>query len=173
MRGKHVSDDIREPESLLSRWLRRGSIALGVIVVLGLLIQLIPYGHNHTNPPVSAEPLWDSPQTRALAMRACGDCHSNQTSWRWYTNIAPVSWLIQNDVDGGRRALNFSEWNQPQRRAQRAAEATQNGNMPPWFYLPLHPEAQLSASEKQQLAQGLQATISRDPPPTPVGGRER
>jgi hypothetical protein len=52
------------------------------------LIQLVPFGRNHTNPPTTAEPRWDSPRTRALARRACFDCHSNQTTWRWYSNVA-------------------------------------------------------------------------------------
>ena len=55
-------------------------IVIIVAVVVGgfLLIQLIPYGRNHTNPPVVQEPQWDSPQTRELAVRACYDCHSNE-----------------------------------------------------------------------------------------------
>ena len=69
-------------------WLLRGF----VIVIVGFLaIQLVPYGRTHTNPPVTAEPAWDSPQTRALAVRACFDCHSNETVWPWYTSIAPIS----------------------------------------------------------------------------------
>jgi hypothetical protein len=82
---------------------------VGVVVLFGL-IQLVPYGRDHTNPPVVAEPAWDSPQTRALAVRACFDCHSNETVWPWYSNVAPASWLVQRDVDDGRRRLNWSEW---------------------------------------------------------------
>ncbi|MFZ0624897.1 MAG: heme-binding domain-containing protein, partial [Acidimicrobiia bacterium] len=69
-------------------------VAIGV-VALALGIQLIPYGHDHQNPPVTTEPAWDSQQTLDLAKRACFDCHSNETKWAWYTNIAPMSWLIQ------------------------------------------------------------------------------
>ncbi|HEX7229427.1 MAG TPA: heme-binding domain-containing protein [Candidatus Binatia bacterium] len=90
-----------------------GRLLIGIIVVL-LAIQLIPYGHDHTNPPVHAEPAWDNPRTRELAARACFDCHSDQTVWPWYSNIAPISWLIQRDVEKGRSELNFSEWNRPQ-----------------------------------------------------------
>jgi hypothetical protein len=75
---------------------------IGLVVLFGL-IQLIPYGHNHTNPSVVAEPQWDTPQTRELTARACYDCHSNATVWRWYSSIAPASWLIQHDVEDGRR----------------------------------------------------------------------
>lgn len=52
-------------------------IIIGLILVGFLLIQLIPYGRNHTNPPVTQEPAWDTPQTRELVKRACFDCHSN------------------------------------------------------------------------------------------------
>lgn len=79
------------------------------LVALFLLIQLIPYGRQHTNPPVVAEPAWDSPQTRDLAVRACFDCLSNDTVWPWYSNVAPISWLVQRDIDEGRQRLNFSE----------------------------------------------------------------
>lgn len=138
------------------------SIALLVLatIVLFVLIQFIPYGQNHADPPVVQEPNWDSPQTRALAAKACFDCHSNQTAWPWYSNIAPVSWLIQHDVDEGRRRLNFSEWQSP-RRANELGEVVLNGRMPPFYYLILHPNNGLSQTEKEQLANGLMATLSR------------
>ena len=125
------------------------------IVAAGALIQVVPFGHQHTNPPVVREPAWDSPQTRALAKRACFNCHSNETTWPWYSNIAPVSWLTQRDVNGGRRQLNFSEWNKPQRHAGHVVEEIRAGDMPPWFYLPMHPEAKLSAAEKAALIAGF------------------
>ncbi len=134
-----------------------GGVVLAALAGFGLL-QLVPYGRNHTNPPVAAEPTWDSPQTRALAVRACFDCHSNATTWPWYSNVAPVSWLIQRDVDQGRQRLNFSEWNRPQREAGRLARMVTQGEMPPWYYVSLHPTANLSDAEIQQLANGLSAT---------------
>jgi len=79
------------------------------IVILTLLIQLIPLPVRNNNPPVVAEPNWDSPQTHALVKRACFDCHSNETIWPWYSYIAPVSWLVYNDVMEGRSRLDFSE----------------------------------------------------------------
>lgn len=63
----------------------------GAVLMLILLLQLVPYGRNHTNPAVIAEPNWNSPQTRAYFYRACADCHSNETAWPWYSNIAPLS----------------------------------------------------------------------------------
>lgn len=138
------------------------AVAILVLVVIGFVfLQFIPYGKNHSNPPVVQEPAWDSPDTRALAQKACFDCHSNETVWPWYSSIAPISWLIQRDVDEGRQKLNFSEW-------QRAAsfedldeigEIIAEGEMPPFQYYPMHPEARLSETEKQALIRGLENSI--------------
>ncbi len=135
-----------------------GLLTLAVIVFAGL-IQLIPFGKDHANPAVVQEPKWDSPQTRALAKRACFDCHSNETTWPWYSDVAPVSWLIARDVQEGRQKMNLSDWGTGNRDVKRAAKVVTSGEMPPWYYVTLHPNASLSAEEKQQLSQGLQATF--------------
>lgn len=137
------------------RILWRGLLGL---LTLAAAIQLVPYGRAHGNRPVVAEPPWDSPATRALARRACFDCHSNEVRWPWYAHVAPVSWLVQHDVDEGRAALNFSEWHRPQEEAGEAAEALIEGEMPPRLYLVMHREARLSAAERAQLQAGFAAT---------------
>ncbi len=124
------------------------------LVLVAVLIQLIPYGHDHTNPPVTKEAAWDSPQTRDLFHRACFDCHSNQTVWPWYSHVAPIDWLLQRDVNGGRSHLNFTEWDKPQKHADHVANEVKQGDMPPWFYLPMHPAARLTDAEKQALIDG-------------------
>src|ERR1700681_3012419 len=111
------------------------------LLLVAVLIQFLPYGHTHTNPPVTKEPAWDSPATTELIRRACFDCHSNQTVWPWYSNVAPVSWLTQSDVDDGRSHLNFTQWDLPHKHAADVASQVTQGDMPPWFYLPLHPAA--------------------------------
>lgn len=136
--------------------LRRACPQLRIGVVV---IQIIPYGRNHTNPSTLAEPLWDSPQTRALFMRSCGDCHSNETIWPWYSNIAPFSWLVQRDVDEGRARFNISTWGRGENEGEDAAETLQKGSMPPKIYLLIQPDARLSDSEKQALVEGLIATF--------------
>ena len=148
----------------MRKWIVR---ALLVGVGLLLLIQLVPYGRNHTNPPVQAEPQWNSPHTRALAKTACFDCHSNLTTWPWYSNVAPVSWLVYRDVVDGRSSLNFSEWNKPQDGAGDAIDAISSGSMPPWFYVIQHPKAGLSHADKLALMAGLAATFKNSPP---IGG---
>jgi hypothetical protein len=124
-----------------------------------LVIQLVPYGRDHSNPPVVQEPDWDRPRTRELAVRACFDCHSNETRWPWYSHVAPVSWLLQWDVDEGRRIVNFSEWHRPYEEASESAETVIEGEMPPWYYVILHPPAKLTAEEKSDLVRGLTATL--------------
>lgn len=128
-------------------------------LIIALLIQLVPFGHSHTNPAITKEPAWDSQQTADLFRRACYDCHSNQTTWPWYSNVAPVSWLLQRDVNEGRAHLNFSQWDQPQRHAKDVARQVEGGDMPPWFYLPMHPRARLSDAEKQMLISGAEKTL--------------
>lgn len=142
------------------RW--KSLLAIATAVPLGLLAlaQLVPYGRNHRNPPVMAEPTWNNPTTRALADRACFDCHSNQTRWPWYSHVAPMSWLVQDHVDEGRRELNFSEWSRGGFEAHEASETVREGEMPPRSYLLLHPEARLTAPERQQLARGLDASLT-------------
>lgn len=140
-------------------WKRLVAYAAAAAIAVVAIMQAVPYGRSHTNPPVAAEPAWDSPTTRALAVRACFDCHSNETGWPWYSNIAPVSWLIQSDVNSGRETLNFSEWDRPQESALEAAAAAQSGEMPPFQYRLIHPKARLSAAEKAALVRGLVATL--------------
>src|SRR5262249_13698799 len=91
-------------------------------------------------PSVTGVPLWDSDRTQQLATRACAACHSNQPNLPWYTNLAPLSWLVQYQVNTGRAAFNFSEWDRPQiAAAAHAAANVQSGNMPPAWFTALDP----------------------------------
>ncbi|WP_152183585.1 heme-binding domain-containing protein [Sulfurimonas indica] len=133
------------------------------VILLGVIIQLVPYGRDHVNPPVVQEPQWDTPKTRDLFMRACADCHSNETKWPWYSNVAPVSWLVQHDVDEGREHFNISNWlHQKKNKGDEAAEELREGEMPPLVYLPVHPEARLSETEKKELIKGLVNTFGEE-----------
>jgi hypothetical protein len=153
-----------------------GLAALAACLVVA--IQFIPTGVSTENPPVVAEPAWDSAQTRALAARACFDCHSNETRWPWYTRIAPASWLTAHDVAEGRQALNFSEWGvaRPGGGDEEAGEheggeeergegpeevlkVVLEGEMPPASYTLLHPDARLTPAEQQQLIEGFRNSL--------------
>jgi hypothetical protein len=129
--------------------------ALGLLVLL-LAIQVVPYGRDHTNPTGGRQIAWDSPRTEQLMTDACMDCHSNLTRWPWYSNVAPISWLVQHDVDEGRGELDLSTGDV---ELEEMIEAIREGSMPPWQYKPTHPGAWLSQGEKQDLIQGLEATF--------------
>lgn len=61
---------------------------LGFLVLTGIAVQFIPYGKDHTNPPIVGKPQWDKPRTKELFSRVCAHCHSNTTTWPWYSNVA-------------------------------------------------------------------------------------
>jgi mono/diheme cytochrome c family protein len=112
-------------------------------------------------PSITGTPGWDSERTQALAARACGACHSNQPNLPWYTNLAPVSWLVQYQVDGGRSALNFSEWDRPQvsSGAVAASSVQQQRKPPPWM-VALDSRLRLTDAERAELVRGLHATLN-------------
>lgn len=158
--ASHDTDGTPPPARGLTRWLWgwRPVVLLGALF---LLIQLVPF--RVSNPPVVAEPNWDRPETRALAVRACYGCHSNQTEKPWYAHVAPVAWFVNNHVEEGRSELNFSEWDpRDARRANKVERVVRDGSMPPssytWFGL--HSEAKLTTEEIDQLATGLAATFA-------------
>jgi hypothetical protein len=139
-----------------SRILSTGLLTLFVLLIAA---QFVPYGRRHSNPADGTLAAFDSPVTQKLAQRACFDCHSNRTRWPWYASIAPMSWRIQHDVDEGREELNFTAFTSGEEKvakaAGEAAETVTKGEMPPQDYLLLHPDARLSAQEKEALAKGL------------------
>ena len=138
-------------------------IVAALIVVFGLS-QLVPYGRAHSNPPATQPVKWDSPATAKLFSGACADCHSNLTTWKWYSNVAPASWLVQRDVDEGRNNFNVSEWNKPQPDLAQLVDAIRGGGMPPIQYKILHPKSRLSSAQRDALIRGLEATYRGDPP---------
>jgi len=152
--GRFAATPAQQKEDSMG-WLKWG---LAILFGSLLVIQVIPYGRDHSNPPVIAEPAWDSAETRKLAVRACYDCHSNETVWPWYSNVAPLSWMVQRDVEEGRETLNFSEWNRPQ-EGDESAETVREGSMPPGTYLLTHPDARLTDAELTALAEGLATNL--------------
>jgi hypothetical protein len=136
-----------------SKWI------FAVFVAVFALLQLM--NPPRTNPPVvpgrdlmatNAPP----PEIAALLHAACYNCHSHETKWPWYSHVAPVSWLVANDVTRGRERLNFSDWPRelPERaakRLERISEEVDYKDMPPAKYTLLHPEARLTADQRRQL----------------------
>ena len=132
---------------------RKVAWASGALVMLLIAIQLVPVDRH--NPAVESE-VPASPEVRAILRRACYDCHSNETVWPWYSGIAPVSWLISQDVHEGREKLNLSTWNrlgeaERGKLMQKAWKAVSEGEMPPWYYVSIHSHAHLSPQDKTLL----------------------
>ena len=123
------------------------------IVFIG--IQFIPV--DQSNPPVTAQAEAQTPSNvKVILKRSCYDCHSNETHWPWYSRIAPMSWLVTHDVQDGREHMNFSTWatlppNELVEKMEEVWEEVEEGEMPLWFYLPMHPEARLSDEDRAVL----------------------
>ena len=128
---------------------------------------------NMTNPPENKPDTLEASTTlpsdvAAILTRYCADCHSNRTVYPWYSNVSPVSWLLADDINDGRKELNLSTWNTTDtkrkvRKLDKICEEVQDGEMPLPKYLWIHRDAKLSQgdintlcawtdSEKQRLA---------------------
>jgi hypothetical protein len=129
-------------------------VLLAVVAVL-VLIQLAR--PEMTNPPVTGD-VGAPPEVAAILKRACYDCHSNETKWPWYSQVAPVSWLVADHVKDGRKHLNFSEWQgyedgRKLKKLEETAEEVGEGEMPIPGYVALHAEAKLTDAEKNAIVQ--------------------
>jgi hypothetical protein len=137
------------------------------------LMQIIPAAPSIDNPPSDTARGFDtvmkpSATVASVLRRACYDCHSHETRWPWYSYVAPVSWPIRHHVANGRRALNFSEWLRPGEKEftewsslEEICHSIRDGSMPMPSYLPFHPEAALSKSEKEMVCAWVDRALAR------------
>ena len=128
---------------------------------IALVVAIQVYRPERINPPVVAARTLEAavavpPDVERILAKSCNDCHSNQTNWPWYSEVAPMSWIIADHVSNGRRHLNFSEWLRP--GVDDPAEYTRQkfvsicrelklGRMPLTSYELVHYEAKLSAEQ--------------------------
>lgn len=120
----------------------------------------------HKNPSVdsshSIETVLRPPsEVAATLRRACGDCHSYETKWPWYSQVEPMSSMVSEDVENGRRAMNFSDWRNDKRAAATllaACDAVESGRMPKSAYRAAHPGAAPSPQEVRALCAWTQRT---------------
>jgi hypothetical protein len=142
-----------------------------VLVLAGLFVVMQVIRPARTNPPVDesrtiAAHTQLTPEAAAILNRSCNDCHSNQTRWPWYTNVAPVSWFVINHVNDGRRQMNFSDWAQYDRSEQenylkKICREVKSGDMPIHSYLWLHGDAKLSGEDVKVLCEWANAESQR------------
>jgi Haem-binding domain len=133
----------------------------------GLVIGIQLIRPARTNPPIDPSHTLEAvvfvaPKVESILERACNDCHSDKTTWPWYSNVAPVSWLVIDHVDSGRRHANFSEWlrrdtknpgEYTRERFQAICKQVQTGDMPLTSYVLMHPRAKLSQDDIETLCQ--------------------
>ena len=128
---------------------------LAALVGLFLVIQLVPYGWWHENPAVIRDAPWPDAESRRIARESCYSCHSNETDWPFYAYVAPMSWLVRYDVQGGREELNFSDWDESSDKADDAVEMVRDGDMPLDRYTWIHRDAALTQAERDHLVDAL------------------
>ena len=143
-----------EPAAVRLKHRKERIIIGGIVALVGgfILLQLLPI-EDAGNPPVIREPLWDSPETRQLADAACYDCHSNNTTYPWYSNIQPMGWLLANHIKEGKAELNFNEFGSYSERRQQSklksiAGQVKENEMPLASYTMLHKNARLTKHQK-------------------------
>jgi hypothetical protein len=158
---------IREKEPSMKRTI---VVIIVLLLVAFVVIQFIPI--DRSNPPVEAEIL-APPEVKMVLRAACYDCHSNETTWPWYSHIAPVSWLVARDVHEGRAELNFSTWSrydtkQQVKKLKETLEEIEEGEMPPWFYMAVHRDIELSARERDMLMTWARGSAAPDGPTAPA-----
>jgi len=141
---------------------RRAALVTAVLTGVGMfaLIQAVPYGRAHSNPPVTGEPQWATPETRQLMVDACFQCHSNLVEYPWYADVAPMSWATQSHVDDARGEVDFSEFATDPGKAHESIEEILSGSMPPSYFtrFGLNAAADLTDEEIATLVAGLRAT---------------
>ena len=143
----------------MSRRLKQTAVAILAVFAAAQLIR-----PSRANPPTDASRTIQAQLATANGMpaifdRACGDCHSNNTVWPWYTEVAPVSWAMAYGVKEGRRAVNFSEWaaypaDQQQQLLVASCRDASGGKMPGSAWTWLHPEARLSPQDIETICSG-------------------
>ena len=136
-------------------------------IVFGVLIIIQFFRIDKTIKPINTKTDYISvaqtnPEISTILKNACYDCHSNQPTYPWYTNIAPVSWWIKNHINEGSRHLNFSEWEtytskRKDHKLEECIEMIEEGEMPMNSYTWMHGEAKLTNAQRTLLIDWFKA----------------
>lgn len=129
------------------------------LAILFVLIQFIRI--DKTNPDVVQEndfiTITNPPENIAQTLKtSCYDCHSNESTYPWYSNVAPVSWWVKDHIVEGREELNFSEWGtftdkRKIKKIKEVIEEVEEGEMPLPPYLITHSNAKLTETQTAEL----------------------
>lgn len=139
----------------------------GIIILVLILIQVIQPKKNqskdYTN-DISTE-IKIPKEVQEIIKTSCADCHSNNTAYPWYNNIAPVSWFLAYHVNDGKEHLNFSEWtlynkNQKNHIIKEMKEEIKKGGMPLFSYTLIHKNTSLTDQQSTAFLNWLE-TINK------------
>lgn len=130
-----------------------GAAAAGAVIVAQFFQPEIP-APPQPKPGAGYDAVVPDARVKAILVRSCADCHSNDTVWPWYSHISPVSHMVANDVVRGRRQLNFSTVTSlSDDQMGEIHDVVNFGDMPPKAYTLIHPGAKLSPADAELLKQ--------------------
>jgi len=150
----------------VKKWIKPAGVAVAALLVIAQLFR-----PSRINPPV--DPALHlragghvTPAALAVLERGCRDCHSSETTWPWYSNVAPMSWMVADHVREGRREFNYSNWGtMPPGKAshvlEKMCEEVKEGGMPMPSYLWLHPNARITPDDVATLCAWTEAERAR------------
>src|ERR1700677_472064 len=153
-----------------SRRRRIAVLSVSSLLLVWILASVFVHPLPHEVSDRASAPLLPSadipPSVAGVLANACVNCHSEKTQWPWYSRVAPVSWLVENDVKHAREPLNLSRWDGLQEVDQRVlltaiATVIENHEMPPHRYVVIHPEAKLSADDAVRVIEWTRAERRR------------
>lgn len=136
-----------------------------ILLAIFIIVQFIRPDKNvsagtTSNDIASVYPM--DPELKDIFQKACYDCHSNQTNYPWYNQIQPFGWWLQNHIKEGKKELNFQEFGtytlaRQYKKLEETIKQVKDGEMPMPSYLWMHPEARLTAQEKEKINTWCQA----------------
>jgi hypothetical protein len=158
--------------------MRKVLFIVAILVIAGIVVAQftgVTRRNPRVNPAQTIEAQTQMPKEVAdILHRACRDCHTDQTQWYWYSRVAPFSWLTEADVWAGRSHMNLSRWGQftPEQKDDRLhgmCELLRKGDMPLWYYKPMHyPSAWLSNEDVNTICAWTEAERKRLPAGSPA-----
>jgi mono/diheme cytochrome c family protein len=147
------------------RWLKRILLLLVVLLAAAQFFRPV-----RANPPVDeSKTIYATTQVpddaRAILDRSCIDCHTNRTTWPWYSNVSPLSWWLVDHVTEAREEMNLSAWGtytdqRRRKKLEQICEEVEEGEMPLKSYVPLHPSAKLTEADRETLCRWTKAALA-------------
>ena len=142
--------------------MNKARVKMVLLASVVFLIGIQFFQPERTNPPAVPSKALSAHVTipvnvQSSLMRSCGDCHSNRTVWPWYSHVAPFSWMIVDDVNQGRRHMNFQDWEaqpspkQANDRLTGICKEIRSSGMPPFTYRIAHKNVKLTRQESDEI----------------------